>query len=60
MIEINWDEAPEGCDSAMVADFNTDEISKGDVEFLTGGFFRTRDCYEEGPDAWIFVEKPKN
>lgn len=59
MTKVNWEDAPKGCTEAMVADFDTDNISKGDVEFLTGGWFRTRDCYQEGEGAWIFLEKCK-
>jgi len=56
---LNWEEAPEGCTEAMVADFDSPTIKRGTVEFLTGGFFSTRDCYQEGLDGWIFVRKPE-
>lgn len=54
---IDWSKAPEGAEGAMVAQFGNSIIAKGVVEFIPReGWDRSR--YVEGPDDWLYFEKP--
>lgn len=57
MSGIDWSKAPEGTTGAMVAQFGNSSIREGAVEFVPRGSWQRSD-YEEGPDAWVYIEKP--
>lgn len=54
---IDWSKAPEGTTGAMVAQFGNSSIREGAVEFVPRGNWQRSD-YVEGPDAWVYIEKP--
>lgn len=57
MSGIDWSKAPHDAEGAMVAQFANSSIQKGVVEFVPRGGWKRSD-YVEGPDAWLYVEKP--
>lgn len=55
-MNINWQQAKKGDTGAMVAQFESDAIQRGTVEFVPSQ--GRRDCFREGADGWLYVERP--
>ncbi|WP_312272265.1 hypothetical protein [Pseudomonas sp.] len=62
-MNIDWSKAKEDCIGAMVAQFHSRNVYPGLIEFIykdakPDALSGHRDCYKEGPDAWLYVPRP--